>query len=96
MRDPPKPQGIDDATGFKVDHDRLKRQWDGAMVVDPDKRNSQDLIKARHERPALKNPRPEPEDTFLASNVLDANGRPTFYASGLPIMTAGQQGGAGL
>ena len=94
-----KPQGpvaIDDMTGFKVDHASLKRQWDGAMTVEPDIRNPQDTIRARPERPALHNPRPEPEDVFLATNVLDANGRPTFNANGTPIMTAGPLNGAGL
>lgn len=70
----PIPQGIDDATGFKVDHSRLKKQWDGAMVVDPDKRNPQDLIRVRADTSLIPNPRPEPEDQFRFIHILMEDG----------------------
>lgn len=94
----PEPQAICPASGFKVPHRELVRQWDGEYVARRfvDKRNPQDLIRARPERPTLPHPRPEPDDTFLATNVLDANGRPTIDENGDPVMTAGQLNGTGL
>jgi hypothetical protein len=93
----PRPQGIDDATGFKVDHDRLKKQWDGAMVVDPDKRNPQDLIRVRADTSLIPNPRPEPDDVFLATNILLEDGvTPLIGEDGRAIMTEGQLNGEGI
>lgn len=91
------PQGIDDATGFKVDHRRLKRQWDGAMVVNPDKRNPQDSLKARPDRQTLLNPRPERPDIFIAVNILWEDGlTPVVGESGNAILSEGELNGQGL
>jgi hypothetical protein len=93
----PKPQGIDDATGFKVDHSSLKKQGDGAMVVDPDKRNPQDLIRVRPGTSIVPDPRPEPDDVFLATNILLEDGvTPMIGADGSALMTEGPLNGAGL
>jgi hypothetical protein len=91
------PQAIDDATGFKVDHRRLKRQWDGAMVVDPDKRNPQDMLKARPERQGIPNPRPEQPDSFIATNILwEDDLTPMMEEDGNAILTQGELNGQGL
>ena len=92
----PGPIAIDDLTGFKVPHRDLKRQWDGAYTVDPDKRNPQDLIRARGERAALPHPRPEATDTFLASPILTEDGLPMIGGDGQIIFTEGSMGGEGL
>jgi hypothetical protein len=93
----PEPQGIDDMTGFKVPLRRLKKQWDGAMTVSPDKRNPQDMIKARPESPALTNPRPEAPDMFLAVNIVLEDGfTPLIGEDGSAIMTEGRLNGEGL
>jgi hypothetical protein len=94
---PPKPQAIDDQTGFKVDHSALKRQWDGAFTVDPDKRNPQDLIRSRPDNPTIPNPRPEPADIFIAGNIIWEDGfTPIIGETGSPVMTEGIFGGEGL
>jgi hypothetical protein len=92
----PRPQAIDDMTGFKVDHAALKRQFDGAMTTDPDKRNPQDLIRVRADTSTIPNPRPEPADVFLASNILLEDGTPMIGADGEALMTEGPLGGEGL
>lgn len=92
----PRPQAIDDVTGFKVDHAALKRQWDGFFTVDPDKRNPQDLIRARPERSTLENARPETPDSFIAVGILTEDGIPILTETGLPILTEGQLNGVGL
>lgn len=93
-----RPQAIDDMTGFKVDHAALKKQWDGAMTVDPDKRNPQDLIRIRARTTLISNPRPEPADVFLASNITHEDGfTPIICPDGSPMMTEdGPLGGEGL
>jgi hypothetical protein len=93
----PIPQGIDDATGFKVEHASLKMQWDGAMVVNPDKRNPQDLVRVRADTTIIPNPRPEPDDVFLATNILLEDGvTPMIGEDGRAIMTEGPLNGEGL
>lgn len=93
-----KPQAIDDMTGFKVDYASLKRQWDGAWAVNPDRRNPQDSLRARTEQPPLDHPRPEPADVFLASNITLEDGfTPIINPDGSPLMSeSGPLGGAGL
>jgi hypothetical protein len=95
--EPQGPVAIDDQTGFKVPLRHLKRQWDGARVVNPDKRNPQDTIRARPERNTVENPRPEPADVFLATNILLEDGlTPLIGEDGSAIMTEGPLNGAGL
>lgn len=94
--DKPEPQAIDDMTGFKVPHRRLKKQWDGALTVDPDKRNPQDFLRARAEQPAISNPRPEAADIFLATNITTEDDLPIICADGSALMTEGPLNGEGL
>ena len=95
---PPEPQAICPASGFKVPHRNLVRQWDGEWIDRRfvDKRNPQDLIRARAERTTIPHPRPEPDNTFLAVNLYDADGLPQIDANGDPVMGAGQLNGTGL
>lgn len=94
---PARPQAIDDMTGFKVAHATLKRQWDGAMTVSPDKRNPQDLIRAKPEDSTLANPRPEPADVFLATPITLEDGvTPIINADGTAMMHEGHLNGEGL
>ena len=91
------PQSIDDNTGFKVDHRKLKRQWDGMMTVDPDKRNPQDFLKARPERGTIPNARPEQPDAFIAVNiVLEDDVTPLIGESGAALLSEGHVNGEGL
>jgi hypothetical protein len=94
---PARPQAIDDMTGFKVDHAILKRQWDGAMTVNPDRRNPQDLIRSRPEDSALANARPEPSDVFLATAIMLEDGsEPIVNADGTVMMHEGPVNGEGI
>lgn len=58
---------IDDTTGIKVRASETKKQWDGKIVhrsvFEP--RHPQDLIRARRDNMAVKDPRPRPVDTFV-------------------------------
>lgn len=94
----PEAQAIDPASGFKVPHRELERQYDGEYVARRflDKRNPQDLIRPRPDRHMLPHPRPESEDTFLSAPILDEEGFPILGGDGLPIMTEGASGGVGL
>jgi len=65
----PGQQAIDDMTGFKVNHASLKKQWDGMLTVDPDKRNPQDCIRPPRECAPIPCPRPEPPDRFIAQPI---------------------------
>jgi hypothetical protein len=98
-QDIPEPQAIDPASGFKVPHRNLVKQWDGEYVDQRfvDKRNPQDLIRVRADTSALVNPQPEPADVFLASNIVLEDGvTPMVGADGVALMTEGLLGGAGL
>lgn len=66
----PGPNAIDDATGFKVKLADLRKQWDGAMVVNPDRRNPQDFVRGVPDRSNLPFSRPESPDVFVTTPVL--------------------------
>jgi hypothetical protein len=51
-----------------------KPQWDGAITVDPDKRNPQDLIRVEARQSDDPKSAPEPADVFLATNILLEDG----------------------
>jgi hypothetical protein len=94
-----EPQALDPASGFKVPHRNLVRQWDGEYVDKRfvDKRNPQDLLRAKAEQADLPHPRPEPADTFLAINILLEDGvTPMIGGGGVALMTEGQMNGKGL
>jgi hypothetical protein len=94
---PPRTQAIDDMTGFKVDHSALRRQWDGALTTDPDKRNPQDFLKARPERTTIVNPRPELPDTFIADNIAWEDDLTLLTGeNGSALMDEGELNGEGL
>lgn len=99
MRRPPEPQAIDPASGFKIPHKNLVRQYDGEYVDRRfvDKQNPQELIRARPESSVLPHPRPEVADVFLATNILLEDGlTPMIGADGAALMTEGPLAGAGL
>lgn len=89
MRRRPEPQAIDPASGFKVPHRNLVRQWDGEYVDRRfvDKRNPQDLIRARADSHVIDNPRPEPPDVFVLTEIIweDESG-PVLLESGGPTL----------
>lgn len=68
-------RAICDASGFLCWRSELVRQWDGAMVLPRFlmERNPQDLIKVKKESPAVRDPRPEPTDSFLSTAVLPSD-----------------------
>lgn len=95
----PTPQAIDPASGFKVPHRNLVRQWDGEYVDRRfvDKRNPQDLIRARAKIDTLPNPRPESPDVFLADNITLEDGFvPIINPDGSAMLAEGHLNGEGL
>jgi hypothetical protein len=65
----PGPNAICDASGFKVKHSDLVKQWDGAMV---DRRfvdrcqHPQDFVRGVPDRSDLQFARPESPDVFVS------------------------------
>jgi len=56
--------GIDDRSGFKVRYTKLKRQWDGFMVAEPDYEEKHPLItpvRVLIDAGALRHSRPDPD-----------------------------------
>lgn len=99
MKNRAEPQAIDPASGFQVPYRDLVKQWDGEWVSRrfADKRNPQDLLKAKGERAKLDHPRPEQADTFLAVNITLEDGvTPIICENGTPLMTEGELNGSGL
>lgn len=66
-----KPNGICDASGFKVPLSNLVKQWDGFMVDRRfvDRRNPQDFVRGVPDRQALPLTRPEAPDVFISTPV---------------------------
>jgi len=96
---PAEPVALDPASGFKVPYRNLVRQWDGEYVDRRfvDKRNPQDLLKARKERFTLDHARPEPADTFFADNfTLEDGVTPIMCEDGTALLTEGELNGAGI
>lgn len=58
---------ISDLSGRKILASKSRKQWNGMIVADDEwePRHQLDLIRARRERPGVRNPRPEPADTFI-------------------------------
>ena len=62
---------IDYFTGFKVRNWDTKKQWNGVVTADPDKRNPQETLRGVKARRTTPNPSPEPPtDTFLETNEI--------------------------
>ena len=73
---PAGPVAIDPASGFKIPHKDLVHQWDSEYIDKRfvDKRNPQDLIRTRPDKPNLPHPRPEAADSFIALPILWEDG----------------------
>lgn len=86
------PIALDPASGFRVPHDELVRQWDGEMVsrrfVDS-MRHPSDTFRPRPERMMLHQARPEPEDMAVALPLLWEGGQTMVEEGGEAILGAG-------
>jgi hypothetical protein len=94
-----EPQALDPASGFVVPYRDLVKQWDGEYVSRRfvDKRNPQDLIRARPESRPLDHPRPEPADVFIAGNIEWEDGSTLVTTEGgAAMLTEGPLNGEGL
>lgn len=89
---PPVPQALDPASGFKVPLSNLVRQWDGQLVDYRfvDARNSQDFVRGVKDNQSLPYSRPEPPNEFAAvpllwedgSFMMAENGTDVIYSEG--------------
>lgn len=70
----PQPQAIDSWSGFKVNLADLKKQWDGNLTVNPDRRNSQDFVRGIKDDQSLPYSRPEPSDVYVAGPLVWQDG----------------------
>lgn len=85
----PVPQGIDSWSGFKVNLDDLKLQWDGNYTVDPDIRNPQDFVRGIKDDMSLPFARPEAPDEFIAGNIIWQTGDFMTGQEGEALLTGG-------
>lgn len=92
---PPRPQAIDDYTGFKVDLDSLRKDWQGLYTQGPDVRNPQDFLRGIKDNMALPYSRPEVSNQFVAGPLLledgvtfimAQNGTDVLYSEGVNPM----------
>jgi len=69
---------ISDRSGFEYKADQVRREWNGHIVGNDEyePRHPQSYIKARPERPGVKNPRPYPDDVFVAAFLMKEDGAP--------------------
>lgn len=95
---PPEPQAIDPASGFKVPLKNLVRQWDGQLVDARfvDIRNPQDFVRGVKDNQNLPYSRPETTDVFLAQPILWEDGAYMTTEDGETIYAEGVLAGDGL
>lgn len=62
---------ICDRCGFKVLRSQARKTWDGLIVCrkDWEPRHPQDFVKARSDRQAVRDPRPEQTDSFISTAI---------------------------
>lgn len=70
----PRPEAIDDYTGFKVHLDTLKKDWQGLLTQHPDIRSPQDFVRGIKDDQSLPYSRPESPDTFVAGPLVWQDG----------------------
>jgi hypothetical protein len=87
----PKPQAIDPASGFKVDLDRLVRQWDNQLIFDRyvDKRNPQDFVRGIKDDQSLPFARPEAPNQYIAQPLIWEDGSIMTAEDGTVILSEG-------
>lgn len=83
----PRPESIDDYTGFKVHLDTLKKDWQGLLTQRPDIRNSQDFVRGVKDDQSLPYSRPESPDQYIAA--------PIIWEDGISFLTT-QSGGRNI
>jgi hypothetical protein len=80
---------ICDRCGFRFYNDELRKDWQGLMVDSAcfETRHPQDLIRVRHDNPAVAWVRPEPEDLFGpdACTIIGLSAIPGFAIPGCSI-----------
>jgi len=56
-----------DRTGFEVESNKVTREWTGLIVLktDADERHPQEFVRGKRDRQRVKDPRPEPADSFV-------------------------------
>ncbi len=69
-----RPESIDDYTGFKVHLDTLKKDWQGLLTQNPDRRNPPDFVRGVKDDQSLPYSRPESADVFVALPLLWQDG----------------------
>ena len=81
---PAAPVAIDPASGFKIPHKDLVRQFDGEYIDKRfvDRQNPQDRIRTRPDKPNLPHPRPEPADQFVVLPILWEDGGFMLFEDG--------------
>jgi len=71
------PNGICDRCGFRFKLAALRKEWTGLKVCSGcfDHRNPQDFVRGVPDRQAVRDPRPEPADVFVAgpSTLMDSD-----------------------
>lgn len=85
----PRPQGIDDWSGFKVNLSDLRLEWDNLRTVDPDRRNPQDFVRGVKDDQSLPFARPEAPDEYVAQPLLWENGAFMTAQDGAVLLTEG-------
>lgn len=63
---------ICERTGFKIKSTQTRKEWTNRIVRKSswEARHPQDLLRTKADRQNVRDPRPESEDTFLATNEV--------------------------
>lgn len=82
-------RALDPASGFKVYHSDLVRQWDNEFVDDRfvDERNPQDFVRSIPDRQVVPNARPEPPDVFMLQPIITEDGIVIAHETGVQILS---------
>ena len=85
----PRPEAIDDYSGFKVHLDTLKKDWQGLLTQRPDIRNPQDYLRGIKDDQSLPYARPETQDQFIAGPIIWEDDQIMTLQTGGVILTEG-------
>jgi hypothetical protein len=81
---------VDDRSGERIRRSEARREYTGAVVhhADWESRHPQEYVRGKRDREAVKNPRPEPVDTFIGPLTTEINADAAAGAVSIGVLSS--------